>query len=141
MDYSIHNRQSSEKPVRTTVGVSEVDVLEIDIYRDYAGTYYNRGNTRFELGDRQVAVEDYNKALILDPCFAEAYVNRGNVRSELGDNWEAIEDYNKALSLNRQDKVAYYNRASTYLKLDRKQEASKDLKNTILILIDSHASS
>ncbi|HBE59127.1 MAG TPA: hypothetical protein DEG17_25210, partial [Cyanobacteria bacterium UBA11149] len=39
----------------------------------------------------------YNKAIEIDPNFAEAYNNRGSVRLALGDKQSAIADYNKAI--------------------------------------------
>ncbi|MEG3854128.1 tetratricopeptide repeat protein, partial [Microcoleus sp. Z1_C4] len=66
---------------------------------DYAQAYYNRGNVRDELGDKEGAIADLNKAIELQPDLAQAYNNRGKVRSELGDKQGAIADYNKAIEL------------------------------------------
>ena len=42
-----------------------------------ARTYYHRGNTLYEKGDYEKAIEAYNTAIILNPTFSEAYFNRG----------------------------------------------------------------
>jgi tetratricopeptide (TPR) repeat protein len=45
------------------------------------------------------AMEDYNKAIQLNPNDAEAYYNRGNAYVAKGQYDRAIEDYNKAIQL------------------------------------------
>ena len=48
---------------------------------------------------RERSIEDYDKAIELDPNDAEAYNNRGNSYSDLGQYQRAIEDYDKAIEL------------------------------------------
>ncbi|NER84473.1 MAG: tetratricopeptide repeat protein, partial [Leptolyngbya sp. SIO1D8] len=43
-----------------------------------ADAYYDRGNIRFELGDKQGAFEDYTQALGFRPNDADTYYNRAN---------------------------------------------------------------
>ena len=64
---------------------------EIDDYNqaikldpNYAYAYNNRGNARYNLGDKQGAIDDYTQAIKLDPNYAKAYYNRGIARSNLG---------------------------------------------------------
>ena len=63
-------------------------------------------------------IEDYNKALDLDPNYTEAYYNRGLAKDELQDYEGAIEDYNKALDLDPNDTYAYNNRELALQKLN-----------------------
>ena len=51
------------------------------------------------LGELDLSVEAYNKALSIKPDYAEAYNNMGNVLREQGKLEEAIEDFNKALEI------------------------------------------
>jgi tetratricopeptide (TPR) repeat protein len=55
-------------------------------------------------------LEDYNRAISLNPNFAMAYNNRGLIYWTKGDNGRAIEDYNKAISLDPNLKIVYQNR-------------------------------
>ena len=45
------------------------------------------------------SIEDDNKAIAINPKFAEAYYNRGNAYAEQGDDKAALKDYNKAIAL------------------------------------------
>ena len=62
-------------------------------------TYKNRGNAKANLGQRDVAIKDYDEAIRLKPDFAEAYGNRGNSKAILGDIDGAREDYIRAKEL------------------------------------------
>jgi tetratricopeptide (TPR) repeat protein len=62
-------------------------------------SYYNRGNVRYRLEDRQGALRDYSRAIQLDPTYAKAYYNRGLVSAYLGDREGAHEDLHAAAEL------------------------------------------
>ena len=71
----------------------------------------NRGIAYVELGQYQMAIEDYNKAIRLKPgIMLQAYNNRGNVYTKLGQYQMAIEDFNKAIRLKPDYAYAYNNR-------------------------------
>jgi len=48
---------------------------------------------------RERSIEDYDKAIDLDPNDAAAYNNRGFSYRRLGQNERAIEDYDEAIKL------------------------------------------
>ncbi|QSV71128.1 MAG: tetratricopeptide repeat protein [Aphanizomenon flos-aquae KM1D3_PB] len=98
-----------------------------------AAFYYNRGNVRDDLGDKQGAIEDYNQAIKFNPNLAQPYYNRGNVRNELGDKQGAIEDYNQAIKINPNDAQAYNNRGFVRAELGDKQGAIDDYNQAIKI--------
>ena len=88
--------------------------------------YYSSGNSKYELQDYYGAVEDYNKAIELDPNFIKAYINRGNSKVKLKDYVSAIEDYSSALKLNQNYTIAYDNRGFSKYKLNDKNGACLD---------------
>ena len=61
------------------------------------------------------AITNFNKAIELNPNFAEAYVSRGNAYGNQGELSLTILDYNKAIKLNSNYVQAYSNRGHAYL--------------------------
>jgi tetratricopeptide (TPR) repeat protein len=61
--------------------------------------FNNRGRAYFERQYYDLALQDFNRALMLNPSYGDAYVNRGNVFLLKGDNDKAISDYERALDL------------------------------------------
>ena len=57
--------------------------------------YHNKGNAKVNLGDYRGAIQDYSKAIELNPNNANAYYNRGNAKSALGDD---LPTYNRSIS-------------------------------------------
>jgi tetratricopeptide (TPR) repeat protein len=72
--------------------------------------YTNRGNDKSALGDSKGAIFDYDKAITINPQYANAYSNRGLVKFTLGDSKGAILDYNKAIDINPQSYENYSSR-------------------------------
>ncbi|MCP2727468.1 tetratricopeptide repeat protein, partial [Limnofasciculus baicalensis] len=80
----------------------------IEINPNYANAYHNRGVARSDLGDKQSAIADYNKAIEINPNYAYAYYGRGNVRAALGYTKDAIADFEKAAELLKKDGNEYW---------------------------------
>ena len=57
--------------------------------------YFNRGNSKAALPDNQDPLEDYTKAITLQPELAQGYYNRGNAYMDLYRFEEAIADYDQ----------------------------------------------
>ncbi len=64
-----------------------------------ASEYLDRGCDKDDKRDSKGAIEDYTKAIELDPNYAEAYANRGCAKEELDDKEGAIADWQKAADL------------------------------------------
>ena len=60
------------------------------------------------------AIEDYVKAIELNPDYVDAHYNRGGAYVNKGDYDRAIEDYTKAIELNPDYADAYKNRGFAY---------------------------
>ena len=52
---------------------------------------------------REPSIDDFARAIELDPNDAHAYGNRGNFYRDLGQHQRAIEDYDKAIELDPND--------------------------------------
>ncbi len=85
--------------------------------------YNNRGTQQTADG---LALDDYNKAISLDPHFIEAYFNRAGILSRMGDYRGAIADYAKCIQVNPHDAEAYYLRSRNYEMLGDAPKALAD---------------
>jgi tetratricopeptide (TPR) repeat protein len=72
-------------------------------YSQTVKEYFDRGGTKFNLGDYRGAIADYNKAIELDPERASAYFGRGYAKYILGDINGACLDLSKAGELGHGD--------------------------------------
>ena len=54
-------------------------------YSQTAQEYEDRGNAKYDLKDYRGAIEEYTKAIRLNPNAADAYICRGNNKIELND--------------------------------------------------------
>jgi len=93
--------------------------------------FYTRGYAYAELKEFERAIEDFSKAIELDPNDAEAYYNRGLAYAKLGKYEQAIKDYDKAIELNPALADAYYNRGVAYVKLNKHEQAIEDFSKAI----------
>lgn len=76
----------------------------IDLYPKIPEAYLRRARLR---NKKEGILEDYNKAIELDPNYIDALLDRGNVKIKLNDNIGAIEDLNRVIELNPNDLNAY----------------------------------
>jgi len=96
-----------------------------------AKTYYMKGNELFEKEDYENAIENYNKALLLNPAFSECYFNKGLCYYNLKDFDKAIEEYTKALEFDPQNPIIYNNRGDAYYRKQDFQKAIIDYDKAI----------
>lgn len=64
-----------------------------------AEEFYRRGRELDGQGQSQVAINEYTRAIELDPNYAEAYFYRGNVLALEGQPQKGIEDLQKAAAI------------------------------------------
>ena len=105
----------------------------IEFKRDYAEAYYLRGNAKFEQGDHEGAIADFDRVVALKSENAEAvdkfassflpqlevetYYDRGLAKYNLGDHRGAIADFDRVVAL-ADYPHHYYNRLFTNLVQD-----------------------
>ncbi len=96
-----------------------------------AAIYTERGTAYANQGQFTKAISDYNRAIELNPKYAEAYTNRGLAHRMLGQLTKAISDYNKAIQLNPKYAEAYSNRGVAYDKLGQLTKAISEFNKAI----------
>ncbi|MBU0678647.1 MAG: tetratricopeptide repeat protein, partial [Verrucomicrobia bacterium] len=93
--------------------------------------YNNRGNVYRTLGDRDKALDDYMRAILLFPAYADAHSNRGNLLFEDGEFLDALAEYNAALESDPSHALAHFNRARIYMELRDYASAREDYTRVI----------
>ena len=109
--------------------------LSQDNHSISAETYFNWGNTKYDLGNYKGAITDYTKAVHLEPDSA-IYFNRGLATDKLEQYLAAISDYDMAIQLKPDYAKAYHNRGITKAKLGKHFEAIADYDTAIQLKPD-----
>lgn len=115
-------------------------------YPEHFYGYYGVGNAKADMGGvlkadgkpneanqmYKEAIDEYLKAIKLNPKFPESYYNMGSVKyNNLKDYQGAIPDFNKAIELNPNHITAYTNRGLTKQALKDYQGAMADFDKAI----------
>ncbi|MGG6296489.1 tetratricopeptide repeat protein [Leptolyngbya sp. AN02str] len=98
---------------------------------DDVAAHWNRAVTRYDLGDRDGALADFNHIVGSTPHDAIAYNFRGIVRYDLGDRDGALADFQKSIQLDSRQVSPYCNRAYLRLELGDRAGAIADLSVAI----------
>ena len=96
-----------------------------------AQAHYNRGVAYAQGDDYDRAIEDYTKAMELNPNLAEAHHNRGVTYGKKEEYDLAIGDFNRAIELNPNLAEAYYNRGGAYVRIGNYEYAITDCTKAI----------
>lgn len=87
--------------------------------------------------NQKKAIEYLNKAIKLQPDYADAYNERGIAFTQLGQKPKAIEDFNKAISLKPENANFYNNRGIVYYQLGQYQRTIDDSNVAIRLKPDN----
>ena len=124
------------------------DIHEESLFPDFAGfaytqrhnvpydvpdaeKYFRYGVEAYQRGDLDSAIQDYTKAIALNPYLAGVYYNRGLAYGEKGDHDRAIQDYDKAIVLKPDYAEAYNNRGIDYREKGDYDRAIQDYSKAI----------
>jgi tetratricopeptide (TPR) repeat protein len=79
------------------------------------------------------AIEHFDRAIELEPDYAESYYNRGCIYKD-GDHPQAIRDFTKAIELKPDYAMAYVRRGITYALQDKKSMlAIADIERAVVL--------
>ncbi|TAN61398.1 tetratricopeptide repeat protein [bacterium] len=107
---------------------------EISVYpKGVPIAYINRAMEYEDKGRINDALEDYTKAIELEPNYPGTYINRGNTYNTLGNYEKAVADFNSAVNIDAKQSYAYNNRSFSYLRLGNFGQAKEDALTAIKI--------
>ncbi len=95
--------------------------------------YAYRGVAFERVGRFDKAIEDYERAIALNPSYYPAYNNMGALLGKMSLFARAIEYFNKAIDLSPDYTDAYYNRGITYVAIEQFGRALEDFNKAILL--------
>jgi len=99
---------------------AEPDAKALEHYH-LAGDYVTQGKM-------DLAIEQYTKAISIDPEYAAAYFDRGIAFQGIGDYDRAIADYTQAIDLDPEYASSYYHRGVVYYYQGDLDKAISDLE-------------
>jgi tetratricopeptide (TPR) repeat protein len=102
-----------------------------------ATAIYNRALAHQQAGHPSLAIDDFSRALLLNPALAHAYYGRANTMRETGHHLSALADYQKAARYKYpQRHLPLFGQALTYELLNRPLSAQKLLQDTLQLKPD-----
>ena len=106
---------------------------------DLSVAHYNRAIQFRKIGQYDRAVEDYDRALALQPDDAGTYDNRGIAYVLMGDYERGLQDFDKAIELQPREVSAYFNRALTHERMGHLEKAFADIQHVLKLGLKSGA--
>lgn len=89
------------------------------------------GISHYEEGQFRLAIDDYGRALALDPANFAALFDRGTAYSTIGEHQLAIDDYDRAAAVNSTYGTLFSNRGGSHRELGELEAALDDFSLAI----------
>lgn len=119
----------------------------IKLSPNYADAYVKRGLARRTKGDLAGAIDDYEKAISIDPksvagnrFVAEAYSNRGFIQMDNLNVDSAINDFTRAINIYPKEHREYYRRGYARLMKEDLAPALDDLNTALSLAYEDYFS-
>ncbi|HNG90666.1 MAG TPA: tetratricopeptide repeat protein, partial [Saprospiraceae bacterium] len=103
---------------------------------NFGKAYLWRGMEYGDMQKRDAAIEDFNRAIAINPALTEAYKYRGGMLGMSGKHEQALADLNVYLEKNPDDAEYRFNRGIALRKLGRPREAIADFDRTLQLRPD-----
>ena len=104
----------------------------IEKYPDGISTSYNdRGAEYANLNQWDKAIDDYTRAIGIEPNYVKTYSNRGNAYAKLGQWDKVVSDLSLAIGIDPGNKESYLNRGFAFANLRQPDKAIDDYNKAI----------
>ncbi|MCJ7540774.1 MAG: tetratricopeptide repeat protein [Desulfobacterales bacterium] len=100
-------------------------------HNDSLNEAFERGMDAFVNDDFSESVEEFTKAIEIDPDFALTYVSRGAALMKMHRIEESILDFNRAIELNPEYPKTYHLRGLARVEVEDHEGAMEDFGNAI----------
>jgi tetratricopeptide (TPR) repeat protein len=95
---------------------------------EQAENYKKRGDVFYEQKQYDKAIDEFTKAIKIDPDYLAAYYNRGLANLDMNLYYKAIVDFDMVIMMKPDDKDSYFNRGLAYSRVNKLKLAMGDLK-------------
>jgi len=109
-----------------------IDTLSKD-YPDKSLLFNICGAGYAGLGQLDIAVQNYEKALSIKPDYAKAHYNLGSALQELGKLHDSVKSYENSIALEPENAQAHNNLAIVLRELDQLEEAEASCRKAIVL--------
>ena len=106
-------------------------VTSLGGYAQNSKKYYKTGEEFMQAGNYKDAIEQFSKAIDLQPDFDKAYLGRADAYEKAGLLKEAAEDYDRASTFLERDQSVYYEAGRVYYLLEDYETATVKLNRAI----------
>ena len=120
------------KSDQTQQALDFIDTLSKD-YPDESLLFNIRGACYAGLGQLDIAVQSYKKALSIKPDYAKAHYNLGGALQELDKLHDSAKSYKNAIALEPENAQAHNNLAIVLRELDQLEEAEASCRKAIVL--------
>jgi len=117
---------------QTQQALDFIDTLSKD-YPDESLLFNIRGACYAGLGQLDIAVQSYKKALSIKPDYAKAHYNLGGALQELDKLHDSAKSYENAIALEPENAQAHNNLAIVLRELDQLEEAEASCRKAIVL--------
>jgi len=108
------------------IGISAITLLTVCAPDETPEIWTQKGIMNTNLGKYETAVNDFNRALDMDPEYVLAHNGRGMAYLEMELYDEAVSDFETAIALDPGFSLAYFNRGEALYRSGDLDEALKD---------------
>ena len=122
--------------VKKQITKTEATPLADYRYKLLAEGWYEKGESQIKTGAFDEAIESFNKAIDMDPDFAEPHNSMGLLYMKAENAEKAVESFRESIRLDWRFTDAYLNLASLYLEMHDNPAAIKVLKKLVRLRPD-----
>ena len=126
------------KPVKSKINLNELPAEAAGLKEtlsklQQAETFNFKGETNLSKNFYNNAIEDFSRALEINPNYVDALINRGSAYAELGRFNDALMDFNRALKFEKRDAELFNKRGEVFLQNKMFNEAIKDFASALVL--------